>query len=127
VKGDIQISMLGSGSSMIYSPIALNIPKLEKPATRTLPVNIQLPEITRDTTIVEFKNAYKSITNKPQQKIETPYGSYEKQIAINNNQLIIVKNYKLNKGFYDLKEYGAFYEFIQSVRKADAEKIILIP
>lgn len=127
VKGDIQVSMLGSGSSMIYSPIVLNIPKLEKPATRTLPVSIQLPEIIRDTTIVEFKNAYKSINNKPQQKIESPYGSYNKQIAINNNQLIIVKNYQLNKGYYDLKEYAAFYEFIQSVRKADAEKIILMP
>jgi len=127
VKGDLPIANIGTGNSMIYSPPGLNIPKLEKPATRTLPVSIQLPEIIRDTTIVEFKNSYHSITNKSQQRIESPYGSYEKQIALNNNQLIIVKNYHLKKGYYNLKEYAAFYEFIQSVRKADAEKIILIP
>jgi hypothetical protein len=125
VKGEIQSSSTGNGTSLIYSPHSINIPKLEKVDARTLPVEIPYPILINDTLKVKFPTQYKSIENTPDSKIEEIWGFYSRKIQLNKSELIIIRQLYLKAGIISLEKYKNFYAFIQQIKRLDKDKLIM--
>jgi hypothetical protein len=59
--------------------------------------------------------------------IDNKFGTYISKIEkVNENELKYTRTYRLNKGYYDKKEYSAFRKFKRNVVKHDKAKMVLI-
>lgn len=62
----------------------------------------------------------------PNQTIETcKYGSFEYTFIYENGKIIVNRNLKIYKGFYDKKEYEEFSKFIETINKIENQQIII--
>jgi len=112
------------GNDIVMQPIPMSIPDFETPEVRTLPVKIVYPIVKTEKFIYETGKL--KAENLPEKNnVSSRYGSYHVSYQLENNQLIIKKNFVLYPGFYNLKEYLGFFDFIKSINHLENTKITL--
>lgn len=109
---------------LIIRPHNLMLPDFQSPEKRKQPVRINYPIHKVDNMSfnipkgVRFKKHSEEIIRK------TPFGTYSIEIAKNDNEVNITRSFILNSGEYQLNQYPEFYEFIKSVKDAEAKNYI---
>lgn len=111
------IKKLGSNLVIKFPKIAL--PEFDDNSSRKFDIAIDYPiNNTASFTIpLEDKMLRSPITD---ELIESSFGKYLITSKEVDNQLIIKRNYQLNKGTYPKESFDAFNEFIKSIRKNES-------
>ncbi|MEQ8475222.1 transglutaminase domain-containing protein [Fulvivirga sp.] len=124
LKVENQIRLLGS--IRVITPYKLELPELEKPMFRKNPLLVRHP--LNKEYIIKYKvNSEKSGNVELPQDIliETKFGFYKQRNSYSNGEITVAKHFQLYSGECPLKEYQEFYDFFESVNKAQKESIIL--
>ncbi len=113
------------GNELITNLIPFNIPGIEKPEKRNMPIQIDYP-IQMIDTIVFINPADKKLSAIfNNQNLEGRYGQFN--IVKNNlpDKTLVVKRLIIYPGKYKLDEYPEFYKFYNSVRALEANSHLI--
>jgi hypothetical protein len=121
-------NFIKSYSGNIIVPILPTpIPRLKNPDKRKLPVRINYPVNKQDSLLYEVNFNEKYHVKIPAgDTVITKYGSYEIRFYENDNSIIALKKYILNRGEYDLDEYEDFYNFIKKIKNIERKNAIVL-
>lgn len=103
------------GNDLIIKILPFNIPKLEAPDERELPLQINYPICKKDVLRYKIPDGYKVASALPKINTSSQYGKYSVSTILSDSEIIISKSFLLNNGNYTLEEYDSFYEFLQTV------------
>lgn len=104
----------------------LEVPKIELPKVRTLPVQVNYPVYAVDTLKYTVTDNYKILSVPVNTKITTKYGEYKTEFYNENGRITIYKSLKILAGSYPLEEYNQFYSFINQVRENENSTYITL-
>ncbi|WP_155181488.1 DUF3857 domain-containing protein [Fulvivirga lutimaris] len=114
------------GSLRVIKPYVIELPELEKPIFRKNDLLIRYPINEQHEIVYSLSANEKYNAELPDDiLIETKYGIYKQTNTFNGTQIKINKHFKLFGGEYPQSDYEEFYNFFQSVNKAQKESIIL--
>jgi hypothetical protein len=88
-------------------------------------VEISDPKIVTDSIIYYLPSGYKAEFLPADVKLENEFGKFSYHIEIKDNRLTYMRYLELNKVILPIEKYYDFRNFINSVARADREKIIL--
>lgn len=118
------------GKRMFYNPfIFTNIDYINvKESERSVPMEIRYPYTQIDTIQVSFDQFFHPERPIQDQNIESEFGNYSITIVKDDdeNKYTFIRSFSLNKGHYQPTDYARLKQFIESVQKADRQKLVLI-
>lgn len=126
IEGRYASGETSSGNVLYYAIPKLVIPQLPENKERKSPLLFPIPINTIDTTIINFPDNFNKLSNTPFSEINSPHARYEKKIELKDNQLTIIRKLQINEGFYDVTDYLQIAKTLNSIKKLDNERIILI-
>ncbi len=100
------------GNEIIIHVLPLDIPKMEKPGERKLPVQIDYPVYEADTLSYEIPSGYRVSNDLPDRTIENKFGRYQLRFMPGKDRVVIVKSILIHAGCWSKDEYPDFYDFI---------------
>ena len=104
----------------------LEVPNIELPKARTLPVQVNYPIYSVDTLEYTVTNNYKILSIPANISVITKYGEYKTEFRNDNGKVKIYKSLKIFAGNYPLEEYGHFNSFINQVRENENSTYITL-
>lgn len=111
------------GNNILLSPFPLEIPLYEKPGIRKQNIQLDIPEYYIDTIKYHLPEGI-NITKIPKDiNIDSSYGTYSLSFEKQDNILIVKKKLLIPSGRYTLSQYRDFYDFINSVRQSENQKL----
>ncbi|VBB47431.1 conserved exported hypothetical protein [uncultured Paludibacter sp.] len=115
------------GNEIVVSNIPFEIPKIEKPSERKLPVQIDYPVYKLDTLNYNFPEGY-TLSNKPEDFsiLSIPFGSYSMKFIPKENFIQVIKSMQIYPGEYPLEKYQEFYNFINIILNFEKGKHIIL-
>lgn len=115
------------GNEIVLSNIEFDIPQIEKPSDRKLPVQINYPINKSDTIEYYFPEGY-ILDRKPQDVsiYSLPYGTYNLKFMANKNSIQVIKDMLINSGEYALSDYQKFYDFCNTILNLEKGKHIIL-
>jgi hypothetical protein len=114
------------GNESLLKVSELDVPIIELPKVRTLPVQINFPIYRIDSITYSFPDNYKPQSCPADLSVFTKYGEYKTQFRIENGKVCVYKMLKIYAGNYPLEEYGQFFEFMNQVRENEKSTYITI-
>lgn len=114
------------GNDFVCQIIDANIPDLEKPSKRKLPVWINYPTHTIDTFTYLIPNNLQIRSIPKSISISSKYGSYQKECRKKEDKVIFHRTFLLNAGKYSIEEYPDFYAFIQKIKESERGNLITL-
>lgn len=114
------------GNEMILNIPRIDFPDFELPKYRDFKVQIDYPIYHVDQITFEIPQNSSIETKLINDTISSEYGYYQVNMNINNNLLIINKEFYLIAKDYDLDQYEEFYDFVKKSRTADKKLIVSI-
>lgn len=109
----------------IFNFVSMDIPDFEPPGERKMPVKITYPVNKTDTTLVSPIEGYAFDDLPKNLNIDSKFGSYRINYLKENNNLKIIRHFKLNEQYITMQFYTEFYNFIKAAIKEENAKIIL--
>lgn len=127
IAGTSSSSLREIGAFQVINPLKIKLPNFESPHERELDVVINFPINKSD------KSEY-NLQNFEQKEIQVPkgicinnkYGAYSAVLQKENNVLTIVEKFTLYTNNISIENYGAFYDFIDSINSYKKKTSILI-
>ncbi len=115
------------GDMIVLKPLAIPYFDLEKPALRKNPVRINYPVNQNDSIIynLSFTNQFK-VEIPENVNIKSEYGSYTEHFTKTKDQLILIRNFQLNKGNYSLETYPDLFNFTEKIKKSIKKSVIIL-
>lgn len=104
----------------------LEVPNIELPKVRTLPVQVNYPIYTIDSLEYTVANNYKILSIPVNASVISKYGEYKTEFLNDKGKVKIYKYLKIFAGNYPLKEYSQFYSFINQVRENENSTYITL-
>lgn len=115
------------GNLILVNNLPFNLPRLESPENRKLPVQIDYPVYRIDTLIYDIPRGYNIRSDFQNHRVVTDFGEYSLQFREKEGSMQVVKSMLIHSGSYDLEEYEGFYGFIKEIEESEnATNIILI-
>ena len=115
------------GNEYYLSLFPCRIPGFVLPVNRTLPVELPYPICNSDSLIYNLPAGYELKTKLEPVSIQSEFGSFQLMSNVTKGKVYVIKRFELLSGSYSIKQYPAFYAFIQSVKDMDKKKIIIKP
>ncbi|MCE4565784.1 DUF3857 and transglutaminase domain-containing protein [Maribellus sp. CM-23] len=103
------------GNDLILKILPFSLPKIETPVERKLPFQIDYPIYQKDTLHYKITDEYEINSSLPNTLLTSAYGNYSISAELRDKELIIIKSFLLNNGYYQIEEYNDLYEFLQTV------------
>lgn len=103
------------GNDLLIKLLPFAVPKFEKPEERKLPLQIDFPVYKKDRLVYKIPSGFTLINELEDKTIETRFGNYQLSFKKGEQEIIVSKQFLLNEGQYPLKDYPAFYDFVNSV------------
>lgn len=115
------------GNMLTIQPIFDTKINFSSPKSRKNPVQVSFPINKVDSVVynLPFASDY-SIQLPKNELIESPFGSYEINYIVRDNQISYAQRFTLNKGYYTLEQYPDFYAFIEKIRTYRHSSIIIL-
>ncbi len=115
------------GNELVLSNIKFDIPQIETPTERKLPIQIDYPIFKIDTVNYNIPEGY-ILSNKLQDisMSESPYGHYSIHFQQKDNSIQVIKKMLINSGIYPLNEYQNFYDFCNKILNFENTKHIIL-
>ena len=115
------------GENILLSPIPMGIPAFDNIESRVFPVRINYPICQTDSIEYIFVTSNDFEVKIPYDiEIITEYGRYSEKYRLKHGNILLIKNFQINKGTYQMNEYPKLYAFIDSVRKAESKSSIIL-
>lgn len=114
------------GSLRVIRPYQLELQELEKPMFRKNSVLVRCP--VNKHYIIDYKlqvHNQDDVRLPENVSIETKFGIYKQENTFIDGRIVVAKHFQLHTGEYPLSDYKEFYNFFESVEKAQKESIIL--
>ena len=120
--------IIKDGENLIFAPNAFNkytwLPKRYR--NRKLPFQISRGFLDEDEFEIHVPEGYKIEMNLKPVKLETPFGTYEMSLALNeNNSIKYKRRFLMREGNFSNDQYNDYRNFIIQVNKLDNTKILL--
>lgn len=113
------------GERSLIKPLRPFYINLEKPEKRTQELRLSYPFNVSDTLIYRLSRPILRMSGLINVQLDTPYGSYTKQVDVDGHRLIITRQISISAGTYDVDEYHDFYDFMNQCRDAELQKGIV--
>lgn len=127
---EISITNFWSPSSkrMFFYPNILNRLNIEVPnyQSRTSDVWVSQSFIEIDTVEYSFSSNYYLDYNPENVEIKSEFGSYEVHFSNDENKVVYIRKFSLNKNVYSKEKYLDFAKFIRKVKQSDNLKLALV-
>jgi hypothetical protein len=131
LAADLSIQLKGQ-LRKIGDLLALKLPylklfKLEKPGSRKTPVRINYPSYLTDTVEYHLPFLEKYHVEIPENiNIETKFGTFKEEYSASSGKIFMNTEFKIFAGEYAVTEYGEFFEFIESIKKAKNKSAFIL-
>lgn len=113
------------GKETLIKILAFNLPTLENPKDRKLPVQINYPIFKTDTLEYLLPNG-KVITNQPTNiQIDDTFGRYSISFEQKDQKVIVIKNFMVYSGNYPKETYKPFFDFLNKIRDFENNAYII--
>lgn len=116
------------GSLKVITPIHTQIPEMEKPNNRTLPIHISYPrnQAIKTTYSMDWSDNYK-VSIPENVFFSSEFGALNVEYEqIDSNTVVVYQNFKLYAGEYPLAKYKAFYQFLENMKKNLKKSAIIL-
>ena len=114
------------GDEVLIKLVSFDIPELEAPKNRKLPVQFDYPIYNIDTIEYIIPNDY-SISNIPKdKKIVTEFGEYHTEFMHDKNIVTVIKSFLLHSGSYSIDRYSSLFDFINKAQEIERTTYIVI-
>ena len=114
------------GKDILVQNIPLQIPELEEPGERTLPVQIDYPIYKIDTITYEIPKGYDLSEPVANQYVSEGPGAYSMKFTKQENNIQVVKELKVQPGFYPKSDYQTIYNFFNKVKMIENKIFITL-
>ena len=112
------------GNTVMVRPRQLRIPEMESPEKRRYPVNVHMPVHIVDRLELAIPVQADLETLPADTAISSELGTYFRKTRVEPGHLLLVREFKLPVMQLPLSEYESCYDFFQSVRTLEEEKIV---
>lgn len=112
----------------IFIPLNILNQRNSAPAqveNRRMPVIQKYPYYDKDSITFQLPKGYLTESIPRNKTISNEYGEYISKITVHDNQLIYVRELKVNRGFWLKENYQAVVEFYSSIANNDKAKLVL--
>ncbi len=113
------------GNRMLIKPIRPFYLKLEKPEDRTQELRFSYPFNISDTIVYAMPKEIRGVSGLKNNSISSTVGSYEREVRVDGNKLIINRRVVIKAGVYQLDEYEAIYDFVKACGNTELQKGII--
>ncbi|WP_439184863.1 DUF3857 domain-containing protein [Carboxylicivirga taeanensis] len=113
------------GNRALLKPVRPFYFNLETPEKRTQELRFNYPFNVHDTVIYKMPKAIKKLSGIKGQRLTSRFGSYQREVHIEGNTLVISRHLVIKAGVYELDEYELLYSFIKTFGNAELEKGII--
>jgi hypothetical protein len=107
------------GTESLVKVIPIEMPILEEPKKRKLPVQINFPIYQIDSIEYTISENYKISAIPKNIAIISGYGEYSADFQIKENRLLVIKQVQISSGKYPHDEYDKFYNFIKTIAESE--------
>jgi len=114
------------GNESLLKMAELEVPRLELPISRKLPLQINYPVYRADTLVYEVADNYKIQSIPENLYVNTKFGEYKTEFRIENKKVHVYKTLKIFAGSYIKEEYNQFYRFINQIRETEDSNYIIL-
>ena len=113
------------GNETLIKILPFELPQLENPEKRKLPLQINYPIWNTDTLEYALPNG-SVLTNLPEkQHIESNFGHYNIEFDCFPDKVIVRKSVLVKAGNYPIDQYADFYEFIKTIKDYEKQSYII--
>lgn len=123
-SSDQQVKTYGN-ESLLKVP-EMEVPPVELPKVRTLPVQINYPINRVDSLTYTFPDGYNLRPCPADWEVITKYGEYKTEFRSENGKICVNKMLKIYAGRYPLEEYSQFFGFVNQVRENEKSTYITL-
>lgn len=113
----------------LFVPLNLICPRTYVPdavENRQYPVMISHGYTEEATITFKLPDGYKTESLPQPQLLETPFGRYETKVTEAEGTVTLARNYQMYDQEHPAEEYEAFRDFLMTVAKHDASKMVLV-
>jgi hypothetical protein len=113
----------------LFVPMNLICPRTYVPdavENRQYPVMIPHGYTEEATITINIPDGYEAESLPSPQVVETPFGRYETKITEAEGTVTLQRNYQMYDQEHPAADYGAFRDFLMTVAKHDASKMVLV-
>jgi len=114
------------GKDILVQNIPLQLPEFEEPDDRTLPVQIDCPIYKIDTITYEIPQGYGLSEPVANQYVSDGPGEYSMKFSKQEDHIQVVKELKVQPGFYPKSDYQEIYSFFSKVKMIENKIFITL-
>lgn len=118
-------AIIRSNKELLLKQFLIDVPEMEKPEDRKLPVQLDYPRYRIDSVIYAIPDHYSNKTENDDYSIENEFGEYRFKQINRENEVLIVKRYLLKAGFYPLEKYDQFYMFLNAIHEFEKQQFLV--
>jgi hypothetical protein len=109
---------------MIITLPAVGIPTFEKIQSRENPVFFPNPAWIRDTMIIAIP-AGMDVKSFPAAELTCEMGSYKVRSSLVNNNMVYIRDFRLERGLFELEKYPALYNWASAIHTFERQNKII--
>ncbi len=114
------------GNLILLNNIPFNLPRLERPENRKLPVQIDYPVYRTDKLVYDIPRGYTVGSDFQNHRVVTDFGEYSLQFLEKEGSIEVVKSMLIHSGSYSVEEYEDFYGFIKEIEESENSTNIVL-
>lgn len=127
IKLDVKDQLREVGNMLVLKPFTFQIPKLEKPSIRKMPLRINYPVNQKDSLIYNISELKNYRTELPKDvMLESKFGKYTENFSVADSTLIVARVFQLYSGDYKIEDYPDFYNYFDSIKKSQNQSVIIL-
>jgi hypothetical protein len=92
---------------------------------RKMPVYRSYAYVDKDSVILHLPKGFKPESTPQGKKLATEFGEYTSTITIKDDQLIYIREMKMNRGIWPKERYSALTDFFSAIVSADKVKLVM--
>lgn len=105
------------GNNILVADIPFDVPDVESPDSRQLPIQINYPVYKVDSIRYEIPPGYKLSAQLKDTVLTTAFGKYSHRFYKKERSVFVTNRLLIYPGNYPLKVYGKFYRFLEAADK----------
>lgn len=114
------------GNDYVVKPPAFDLPKLETPAKRKLPLQLPYPIHQVDSIFIQLGEGFRIGKLPVPESIATASGSYVNNASNDGSEIVLTRNCVVYGGTYETEKYPDFYNFISAVNKSESSNVLIV-
>ncbi|MFB6317133.1 DUF3857 domain-containing protein [Saccharicrinis sp. FJH54] len=118
-------AVIKSNNELLVRQFKIYVPEMETPDKRKYDLQIDYPYYKIDSVYYTIPNGYRLGMENKDFQIKSPFGEFLYRFIPSGDQVLVIRNYRLNAGNYPVENYPEFYAFMDSIQQFEKKNFLV--